>query len=74
MLGETIKIIRTQHGLTQEELADKVGCKKQRICDIENGKGASTEMLDKIAEALKSDIMCVPRSSKYSKVMKAKYF
>ena len=38
MLAETLKMERLKAGMTQEQLADKVGTKKAYISRIENGK------------------------------------
>lgn len=39
-LGEIIKAMRNEAGLTQEELAEKIGTKKSYISRIENGNSA----------------------------------
>jgi len=52
-----IKEIRTRYGLTQEELADKVGVTRQTILYIEKGKyNPSLIVARKIARVLKSRI------------------
>lgn len=33
-----IKVFRAQHGLTQEELAEKIGVSRQTVVAIEKGK------------------------------------
>lgn len=38
MMAKRIKECRTQQGLTQEELADKLGLKKSAIAKYENGR------------------------------------
>ena len=38
IIGEKIREMRNQAGLTQEQLAEKVGTKKSYISRIENGK------------------------------------
>lgn len=38
MMAKRIKECRTQHGLTQEELAAKLGLKKSAIAKYENGR------------------------------------
>jgi len=72
MIAETIKEIREKRELTQQELANKVGCKKLRILEIENGKGASIKIIMKIAEALECSIMFVSKKSRYYKSMTKK--
>ena len=46
--------LRTKAGLTQQELADKVGTSKSAICRLEDAdyEGHSLSMLKRIAEAL----------------------
>ena len=58
MLFKTrIKEIRTCYGLTQEELADKVGVTRQTMLYIEKGKyNPSLIVAIKIARVLKSRI------------------
>lgn len=51
--GQVIGRLRVQHGLSQEELAQKAGIARSHLAMIENGKkSASVETLWKIAEAL----------------------
>lgn len=38
IIGEQLKVERLKAGLTQEELADKIGTKKSFISRVENGK------------------------------------
>ncbi len=50
--------LRILRGLTQQELADKVGTQQPSIARIESGKRrASIAMLDKIAEALDAELV-----------------
>ena len=52
-----IKVYRAIHGLTQEELAKKVGVTRQTIIAIEAGKySPSLELAFKIARALNAKI------------------
>lgn len=46
--------LRTKAGLTQQELADRVGTSKSAICRLEDAdyEGRSLSMLKRIAEAL----------------------
>lgn len=53
----TIKKIRTNAKITQQELADKVGTTREYISNIENDhKKPSIEMLEKIADALNTTV------------------
>ena len=53
LLGKRIKQLRKAKGLTQEELAEKIGIGTANISYIENGKFApSIENFEKIAETL----------------------
>ncbi len=50
MIGEKIKNLRESEGLTQEEVAEKVGVSKEFISMVESGKrNPSLEVLSKIA-------------------------
>ena len=50
LLSQTVKQLRKEYGLTQEELAGLCNCTPTHICNIENGKiGISLELLFKIS-------------------------
>jgi len=52
-IGENIKIIRTSKGLTQKELAEKLGKTPQYVSKIENNiSSPNVKTIDKIAMAL----------------------
>lgn len=53
LLGQRIKEVRKSKGITQEQLAEKVGIGTSNISYIENGKFAPTiENFEKIVQAL----------------------
>lgn len=53
MLGDKIKNLRTDKGMFQKDLAEKVGCSVQAISSYEKGqKKPKVETLEKIASAL----------------------
>ena len=56
--GEKVKAERTKLGLTQEELATKVGVTVRVICSYENDKShpRGTERYKKLAEALNVNV------------------
>ena len=57
VLGKKIQRKRTEMGLTQEKLADKVGISRAYMGYIEQGRKApSLEVLEKIARVLKTSI------------------
>jgi len=58
MLRNKLKLARvTQGDLTQEELAQKVGCSRQTIHSIESSKFVpSVELALKLAKALKTPV------------------
>lgn len=53
-IGEIIKQARTQKGMTQEELAEKVGVKKSAVAKWENGRVSEIKRsnLKNLADAL----------------------
>lgn len=49
----TIKELRARHGLTQEDLANKVGVRRETIVFLEKGKyNPSLKLAHDVAEAL----------------------
>lgn len=51
MIGEKIKLLREKRGLTQEELAEKIGVSKSSISQWENGmKEPRMGMIQKVAD------------------------
>jgi UDP-N-acetylglucosamine 1-carboxyvinyltransferase len=56
-LGQQIKTARKAEGLTQSQLAEKIGNTKESVSRIETGRQNITyEMLEKIAQALNRTI------------------
>ena len=52
-LGDRIKVLRTAHNYTQENMADKIGVSRQKYARIENGSNSITlDILVKVADAL----------------------
>lgn len=52
-MGDKIKKLREEAGLSQQELAEKTGLKQQNIARIESGKySTGQDILSKIAQAL----------------------
>ena len=51
-LSERLKEMRKSKGLTQKELAGKVGVTESYISQIESGKMVSIKKLDDLAKAL----------------------
>ncbi len=45
ILKNNLKVLRAKHGLSQEELAEKVGVTRVTINNIENGKWAPSALL-----------------------------
>lgn len=54
-LGELVKELRENRGLSQDALGTKIGMSGAQISRIESGGGTKTETLDKIAAALQVD-------------------
>lgn len=54
--GSAIKGLRYREGMTQKQLAEKIGVKRHHISEMENGKRSiGKEMAKRLAHALKSD-------------------
>ncbi|GAB3278382.1 hypothetical protein GCM10027347_52740 [Larkinella harenae] len=52
-VGLALKLARQRSGLTQQEVADKSGMKKQDVSNIENGKrNISLDIIKRFAEAV----------------------
>ncbi|MBO6046357.1 MAG: helix-turn-helix transcriptional regulator [Erysipelotrichaceae bacterium] len=65
-LGEHLKLVRVERGMTQEELSKKVGIKSYYISRIENGKlDIRLQTLIKLTEGLNIQL-----SELFSKVEK----
>lgn len=57
LLGERIRELRKQQGLTQEQLAELVEIEQKHVSRIELGKSAPTiDRLEKIAEVLNTPV------------------
>ena len=60
VIGETIEQMRSEKGLTQAELAEKVGSSQSAIHRIEKGdQNISLEMIKKLSEALGNQILSI---------------
>ncbi len=56
-IGNKIKELRTERGLTQEELANLVGVRRETIVFLEQGKyNPSLKLAHDVAKALRSKI------------------
>jgi len=61
---ETIKRIRAERHLTQQQVADAVGIARQAYVRIESGKhSTSIDMIERIADALDCDVMIVKKDN-----------
>ena len=58
MIGKRIRALRTQAGLTQDELAAKVGVSRVYIAQMETGKqdNPTLKVLRALAKALRVDV------------------
>ncbi len=58
MVGDIIKKYRTQHGLTQKELSEKIGISRGYLATIETNKNTpTTEILESIAKYFGSSVV-----------------
>lgn len=63
-LGNKIKQLRKSLGLTQEQLAEKVGIDDKHLSKIENGLHLPTyKTIEKLSSALKTDLMAFEMKS-----------
>ncbi len=59
---ESIKQIRTERRLTQQEVADAVGIARQAYVRIESGKhSTSIDMIERIVDALNCKIQIIDK-------------
>ena len=68
--GEKLQALRRAKGLSQEQLAKRIGTQRSNICRIEKGtQNLSLDLMLKIAEALDKDVsvMLEERSSTMGK-------
>ena len=66
-LSSKLKMMRNRQGLTQLELAKKIGVSESYICQIENGKMISIKKLDKLAKALGCEPKDLLQRGEYAK-------
>jgi transcriptional regulator with XRE-family HTH domain len=64
-ISENVKRLRRKLGLTQEELAERIGVSFPRISDIENAKGQPRiDTIEKVAHGLGVSVMELIRPTK----------
>lgn len=51
-LGANVRAVRQSRGLTQEQLADRLGVGKAYVCHVERGSRTAKSLVPRIAEAL----------------------
>ncbi len=57
-LSKNVRYLRTLHGLTQEELAERVGNTHKHIGEIERGRvNVGIDIVSKLARALSVDVL-----------------
>jgi HTH-type transcriptional regulator/antitoxin HipB len=61
-LGNSIRESRRKQGLTQEQLAEKVGVRQRTISDIETAGKARTDTLLRTLAALDLELLIRPRT------------
>lgn len=58
-VGLRIGEIRADRGLTQAELAEKMGCSTRYIAQIEGGQNLTIETLEQLAELLDVEVIAL---------------
>lgn len=56
LVGDTVKRLREEAGLSQQELADATGILRQTIRDIELGVSSGRRVLQKLADFFHVDV------------------
>jgi transcriptional regulator with XRE-family HTH domain len=62
-IGSRIKGLRKANGLTQSQLADKIGVTKASVSKIERGEWLSAEMLIRLSVELDFSIQIAPNAA-----------
>ncbi len=62
LLGELLIAVRKERGLTQQQLAERLGSHQEAVARMERERyrGVSLERLVKVMEALEARIMLIP--------------
>ena len=55
-VGKNIRLMRQMRGLTQKQLAQRLGVSESYVSEIENGANISIKKLQNFAEALKTNV------------------
>ena len=69
-MTDIIQKKRKQVGMTQKELADKLGVSYQTISNLENGKAYSKELLEKVCDILDLEVKIIDNSPIQEKKVK----
>lgn len=65
-VGQRIKELRNELGLSQEALANKAGVDRTYVTDVENGRrNVSVELLEKLIKALEVSIQAFFTSKQF---------
>lgn len=66
LFGNSVKLRRSQLGISQEELAERADLHRTYICDIEHGaRNVSLENIEKLARALKISVSALFLESEF---------
>lgn len=69
LLGRVINHLRKQHGLTQQDLADRLGMSRQKYARIENGVNDITlNLLVKLAEIFHTTVAALTEAAEQQSV------
>ncbi len=63
-LGDALKEIRTQQGLTQQDMAERLNAHRTTIVDLESGNSKQLDRLARFIRFSGYDIILVPRQNR----------
>ena len=69
-IGNQIRRLRKQKGITQKDLADSIGVTQPYLSQIESGKGTTTETMQKICKRIGAEIRLEIPQAEHIEILK----